>query len=103
YFFKDAGSFAVALVSTNKWGCQDTVVKSLKIEEDFTIYVPNVFSPNGDELNDIFLPIGRGISHYKLSVFNRWGEKIFETTDIHTGWNGTVNGETCQVGSYVWN
>ena len=102
YFFKDAGTYPVALVVKNIWGCADTVVKALKIEEDLTIYIPDVFTPNGDGLNETFLPVLRSIKHYNLMIFNRWGEKLFETNDLNQGWNGIFNDVDCPNDVYVW-
>ncbi len=102
YFFQDAGLYPVALIVQNKYGCTDTIVKTIKVESDFNIYVPNAFTPNGDELNDIFLPILRGTKFYTLSVFDRWGAKLFETNSTETGWDGTYKGEEAKQDVYVW-
>jgi gliding motility-associated-like protein len=102
YFFKDAGNYAVALLVKNKWGCADTVIKEIQVETDFNVYVPNIFTPNNDDNNQIFLPVCTGVKFYELNVFNRWGKKIFQSIDLNTGWDGTYNGERCQDGVYVW-
>jgi gliding motility-associated-like protein len=102
YFFKDAGIYPVTLVVKNKWGCADTVVKAIKIENDFTIFVPNAFTPNGDDKNEVFLPILSGTKLYELSIFNRWGTKVFHSTNTYSGWDGDYNGEPCKDDVYVW-
>ena len=102
YTFKEAGTYPIALITKNTWGCADTVVKSIKIDEDFHVYVPNAFTPNGDGKNETFNAQGTGIKKYSLQVFNRWGQKVFETTDLNTGWNGTFRGEDSQTGTYAW-
>jgi len=102
YFFGDAGVYPVAFIVKNTWGCSDSMVKIIKVELDFNVYVPNVFSPNADGRNDIFLPTLRGIKFYKLTIFNRWGEKIFETDDVLMGWDGTLNGKDCKNDAYTW-
>ena len=102
YLFTEAGLYPVAMIVTNSWGCADTVVKALRIESDLTVYVPNVFTPNGDDLNEVFLPIVRAIKSYELLVFDRWGTKIFSTTNTETGWDGTYKGEACKMDVYVW-
>jgi gliding motility-associated-like protein len=102
YRFMDAGVYPIAMIVTNTWGCTDTVVKAIKIETDLSVYVPNVFSPNGDELNDIFLPITRGVKFYDLSIYDRWGARIFFTTDQLTGWDGSYQGEQCKNDVYTW-
>ena len=57
------------------------------------IFVPNAFSPNGDGLNDVFRPRGEGIESMIMAVFDRWGNKVFEGSDIDVGWDGTWNGQ----------
>lgn len=77
---------------------QDTVY--IKV---FKYFIPNAFSPNGDGLNDEFKAIGlyRNI-RFNMQVFNRWGERVFETDDMDKGWDGTVGGEYCPPETYVW-
>jgi gliding motility-associated-like protein len=68
-----------------------------------TYYVPSAFSPNGDGLNDIFRPIPVGIVSTDLfAVYNRYGQKIFESSKYLEGWDGTFKGEKQPVGNYVW-
>ncbi len=67
-------------------------------------YIPNAFTPNGDGLNDTFgaIPKYDYINHYHISIFNRWGQQIFETSDITNGWDGTYQGTSCMQGTYVY-
>ncbi len=102
YFFQDAGLYPVAFIVQNKYGCSDTIVKTIKVESYFNIYIPNAFTPNGDELNDVFLPILRGTKFYTLSIFDRWGAKLFETNNTETGWDGSYKGEEAKQDVYVW-
>lgn len=102
YTFPKAGSYPIALVVTNKWGCADTVVKSISVVEDKSFYLPNSFTPNGDGINDIFLPKGYNILKYEMSIFDRWGEKLFTTTDLANGWDGTYKGTDSKEDVYVW-
>ena len=66
------------------------------------LFIPNSFTPNEDNLNDIFLPIMEGIDQYNLIIFNRWGENLFETTDQAQGWNGKHKTITVQQGIYIY-
>lgn len=102
YFFDKAGVYPVALVVKNYWGCSDTIVKAITVNSAFSIYVPNTFTPNNDYKNDTFIAKGVGVANYSLSIFNRWGEKVFETTDIANGWDGTFNGIDCKMDTYAW-
>jgi gliding motility-associated-like protein len=64
--------------------------------------VPNAFTPNQDGLNDLFLASGVNISYFRMQVFNRWGELLFETNDLSEGWDGRKNGINCPSDVYVW-
>jgi gliding motility-associated-like protein len=66
------------------------------------VFVPEVFTPNGDGINDAFEVKGLFIQDYKLSVFNRWGEPIFQTNDRREGWNGLFNGTPAPEGAYAY-
>ena len=66
------------------------------------LFVPNAFTPNGDLINDIFLPKGQNINKYRLIIYDRWGSEIFESDSLEEGWDGTNAGEPCPTGVYVW-
>lgn len=67
------------------------------------LFIPTAFTPNGDGRNDVFRITYSGVLlQFHLMVYNRWGQKMFETTDIHTGWDGTQNGAALPIGSYIW-
>jgi len=69
-----------------------------------SFFIPNAFTPNGDGLNDVFGAIPRldYVNQYRISIFNRWGQMIFDTSDLNQGWDGTFKGEACQAGVYVY-
>jgi gliding motility-associated-like protein len=77
---------------TNEYGCVDTSVQIIWVKPEIHIYIPNCFTPNGDGLNDVFIPKGMGLSEegYKMVIFDRWGEQIFESTELTRGWDGKV-------------
>ena len=105
------GYYTVELISYNNYGCSDTAVKDLVVISD--IQFPNVFTPNtrganggeynvNDYSNNVFFPYTSGVTEYNLKIFNRWGELIFESNDIKTGWNGYFKDKLCQQDAYVW-
>lgn len=100
--FYQAGTHLAALVVRNTQGCVDTVIKTIVVSDRFTLFVPNTFTPNGDLLNDVFLPVARGLNTYSLKIFNRWGALIFESNDPAQGWDGNYHGEAAQDGNYIW-
>ncbi|GAB4027708.1 hypothetical protein GCM10028773_59760 [Spirosoma koreense] len=69
-------------------------------EDRFTI--PDAFTPNGDHVNDSFLPKGLFADHFIMNIYSRWGEVVFSTTDKTTGWDGMVNGLPANQGQYMY-
>lgn len=87
--------------------CPNSDTVFIKKECQYEVYLPSAFTPNGDGINDILVPMSniKGIVVLSFSVYNRWGEKVFEATnfipgDLSNGWNGTFRGEHCQQDSY---
>ena len=80
----------------------DSVTVFIPEENQFSIYIPNVFTPNGDLVNNIFYVYGENIKDFSLLIFNRWGELIFESNDILKGWNGEYKGVPAPMGTYVY-
>ncbi|MDP1744012.1 MAG: gliding motility-associated C-terminal domain-containing protein [Bacteroidota bacterium] len=75
---------------------------ALSSEVSASVFVPNVFSPNGDGFNDVLRVRGKGIEELQFIIFNRWGEKVFETSDVNSGWDGTHNGEPMNLSVFVY-
>ncbi len=96
--------YAVTLVAYNNYECKDTAIKTLEVEKFYTFWAPTAFTPDNDGVNDIFIVKGVNIdnSTFNLTIFNRWGELIFQSSDIHKGWDGTYNGKKAEVGTYKW-
>jgi gliding motility-associated-like protein len=67
-----------------------------------TLFIPTAFSPNGDGINDDFKVLGKGILKVTLDIFDRWGEKMFGTTDKDLGWDGTYKGKKCMPAVYAY-
>jgi gliding motility-associated-like protein len=107
YTYTDTGLYYVSLIAISPEGCRDTVVMGLEVKPDYTFFVPNAFTPNGDGRNDIFIPEGIywDPSSYDFYVFDRWGMQIFHTNKVTEGWNGRVNNtgsSIVQQDVYVW-
>jgi gliding motility-associated-like protein len=98
------GTYPVTLIVTDIHGCQDEVTKNVIIKGEFGIYIPNAFTPDFDFKNDMFGPTGFGISpeNYKFMIFDRWGEKLFDTDILFKPWDGFYKGTRVQEGVYVW-
>jgi gliding motility-associated-like protein len=102
YLFSNAGIYPIALVVRDARGCADTIVKTVQVQEDFLVFVPNSFTPNDDGLNETFIPVLKGVKFFRFSIFDRWGEKIFETQSPDQGWDGTYKDQQCKQDIYVW-
>ncbi len=105
-YTQEYGSFyQVNLQVENVYGCIDDTTLTIEVQPEFTFYIPNAFTPNGDGINDVFFGTGIGIAKYEMWIFDRWGNLIFTCTDINTTWDGTVQGkggDLCQIDTYVW-
>jgi gliding motility-associated-like protein len=88
---------------TDKFGCESTAQKTIRVYSSCYLAVPNAFTPNGDGKNDLLYPLN-AIKADKLlfKVYNRWGQLIFETNNWKQGWNGTHKGIQQPSGVYVW-
>lgn len=105
YSSEEFRSFAVSLLVTNQFGCTDIAYGTVYMEGGVIYYVPNTFTPDGNEMNPVFTPVfssGIDSSDFKLQIFNRWGEVIFESKDLQIGWDGTYNGIPSPEGIYTW-
>jgi gliding motility-associated-like protein len=83
-------------------GCFTVDSTMVYVLEDFEIFLPSGFSPNGDQINDVFYLRGRGIKDFSLNIFDRWGELVFNSNNFNVGWDGTFNGKPALSGTYVY-
>jgi gliding motility-associated-like protein len=91
--FPTAGTWNVTLTVSTNYGCTDEITKQVFVNDIFNIYVPNSFTPDGDNINEVFLPQLTGIPFmetYKFEIFDRWGTTIFTTNDPLQAWTGNV-------------
>ncbi len=106
FTFPDTGMQVITLVVTHQSGCTDTATAVIDIIPSIDLFLPNAFTPNGDGLNDLFLPVGFsfGSLEYQFSIWNRWGEQVFSTIVFGEGWNGRKNnvGEAAPTGVYTY-
>ena len=102
--YSDSGKYAITLYVMNDHGCRDTAYYEIVIEGIATVFIPNAFSPNFDGRNDEFLVAGIGLNDIEMSIFNRWGNKVFTSGSLSTGWDGMdhYSGTECPQGVYVY-
>jgi gliding motility-associated-like protein len=102
---QSAGTYTVTVDDAN--GCSvsasiSVATKTCTVVEDFNVLIPTAFSPNGDGNNDVFRCILKNVTSIQLDVYNRWGELVFETTDLRGAWDGTFKGRKCDMGVYIY-
>lgn len=102
--YVNAGPYSVMLTVTNNYGCKDSVVKTVLVQDEFAFYVPNAFSPNGDNSNETFTGYGTGFTDFEMYIFDRWGELIYKTNDYAKPWDGRMKskGDVVQEDVYVY-
>jgi len=104
--FIDTGTFIVQLIVRDSSGCVDTILKTIVIEDEYILFAPNAFTPNGDGDNDYFFPKGVGLENsvFKMYIYDRWGDEIFESSNVTHQWDGRANNgaEIAQEDVYVW-
>jgi len=111
--YSDTGRYTIALYKENSFGCRDTAYRIFRVEPSYVIKIPNVFIPNqngsnggsydpNNPNNAVFFPFVEFVDQYRLSIFNRWGELVFESKDQNVGWDGYYKGELCQSDVYVY-
>ena len=100
--YNSTGVYTAYLTITNGV-CMDIDSVIIRVtEESPTLYVPNAFTPNGDSINDIFWIGATNIKEFHIIIFDRWGLKLFESSDIHTSWTGMLNGKPVPDGCYFY-
>lgn len=100
--YGDTGVYHIVMAVANEFGCTDTTRFTLNVLEVYSMFAPNSFSPNGDDVNDYWYPKGAGFARYHVVVVNRWGQKVFESKDPNARWDGKIMGTDTDapVGEY---
>ena len=102
--FADSGTYTVTLLVTNDNECTDEIRKNIYVNADLFVHIPGAFTPNGDYRNDTYGLGGltQGVVDLQLQIFNRWGEMIFESTNVNERWDGTYKGKDVPQGVYIY-
>ncbi|RYY26563.1 MAG: T9SS type B sorting domain-containing protein [Sphingobacteriaceae bacterium] len=103
HLYTRKGSFTVKLTATNKGACSNTIsLGKLILRYDITIFIPNTFTPNNDAINDDFGVKITNLQSYRIQIFNRYGQQLYEARDILKRWNGFYNGQPVPIGTYYY-
>jgi gliding motility-associated-like protein len=102
--YADTGTYMITLIVSTQYTCSDMTHQTVIIDPDFTFYIPNSFTPNGDDINDTFTGRGIFIKKFEMSIFDRWGNLIFFSEDINKPWDGKANhgSDMAQEDVYVY-
>jgi PKD repeat protein len=115
HFYTELGVYDVSLTVWTEHNCEASKIlpEAVTVIGKGEVKFPNVFAPNlngssggdydpTDKSNQVFFPVHDGVMEYKLQIFSRWGEMIFESTDVNVGWDGYYKGHLCDQGVYIW-
>ncbi|MBK9107761.1 MAG: gliding motility-associated C-terminal domain-containing protein [Saprospiraceae bacterium] len=106
YEIEDTGNFSVQLIVVDRFLCTDTLETNIFAFKDFSLFMPNAFTPNGDGKNEVFGPVGQfaAMQYYSMQIYDRWGSLLFSTTNPIDHWNGRFNnsGKDIPSGVYVY-
>lgn len=100
--YPDPGMYNVTLIAVDDKGCTDTITKPINIEEEWYVYIPNTFTPDGDRFNNDWSISTVGVRSLEVSLYNRWGEVIFTSNDLNFEWDGTYLGLYVPDGTYTY-
>lgn len=96
------GTYYVTLIATNYLGCKDTITKPITIQEEYWIYVPNTFTPDGNQFNNTFKASMINIREVDVTIYDRWGILVFESNSIRWEWDGTYKDNPVPDGTYTY-
>jgi gliding motility-associated-like protein len=99
--FMDTGEAVVIAVAIDPFGCIDSAYKKLEIYDE-TVVFPTAFTPNGDGVNDLFIPQRVGVSTFTFTIYNRWGQAVFTTNKEGEGWDGNFLGQPASSDVYIY-
>lgn len=95
-------NYTVTLITTNEDGCSDTTARTMPADWPLNVFIPNTFTPNGDGVNDYFTLFGDGFKRFHLRVYDRWGEKVFDTDEGILTWDGNFKNKPLNTAVFVY-
>jgi gliding motility-associated-like protein len=100
--FSDTGLFSALLITTNQFGCRDSILKLIEVRPKSTLFIPNCFTPNGDGKNDVFKPEFTQQIAVRVYIYDRWGRLLADWDNLDGSWDGYYRGSKCQTDTYVY-
>lgn len=104
FLVTDSNGFNAQLIVESRSGCRDTVSNFINVVPGLEVWIPNAFSPDKNGINDDFKPYGLGFTSYRIQIFTRWGQMVYDSKETGKGWNGTWRneGEGCLEQLYIY-
>jgi gliding motility-associated-like protein len=102
HIYQDTISYNIIELVTTDHGCTDTAMYSVEVKPVYTFYMPNCFTPDADAVNATWEPKGTGVKEYHLQIFDRWGERLYESFRLEDQWDGSFKGQQVQNGNYSY-
>lgn len=102
FTFIESGGHTIYQVVENQYGCRDTASHIVRVIPQTTLYIPNTFTPDNNDYNNVFFPVVYDAMNYEFDIYNRWGELIFHSTKPREGWDGSYKNKICQDGTYTY-
>jgi gliding motility-associated-like protein len=102
HLYKKTGTFKTCLVAEGFENCNDTICKDVSALVVPRIDVPTAFTPNKDGVNDVLFVKGAAVQYMDFAIYNRWGQLVFQTNTMESGWDGTFNGIPQPMESYAY-
>ena len=99
--YNDIGEFTISQVVYNDLGCRDSISRKICVENVVRFFLPNIFSPDGDGVNDILTINSLGIDEFTMSIYDRWGNVMFTSDNVNRSWDGTYHGNLAMSGVYT--
>lgn len=100
--YLNPGFYNITLIAYDNKGCTDTIMRPIEVEEEWYIYVPNTFTPDGDRVNNDFRISTIGIQTLSIAIYNRWGEAVFTSDELDFIWDGTYQGIYVPDGTFTY-
>ncbi len=101
--YNEMGNYTIELIVTDQFGCTDTTTALIDASGEYTIVIPNIFTPNGDDENDIFKFTLQNATDLRCVIYNRWGQFMYEFESLEGGWDGrTASGVEASEGGYYY-
>lgn len=104
YTFPDTGIYTIRQVVSTQFGCVDSLTKQAVVELGYKVFIPTSFTPNDDGYNDVFKVYGEDVLSFEMIIFNRWGQKLYQSYDMENGWDGNSGLRTSPIdgGLYIY-